>query len=720
MRRIFLGLCMFTAAAVTHAQSASPGRYNWEEFSARIKASQAVSPLGPNVAGEQVSLSNGALSFSATDVNLPGNNALPVAFSRSYSAMNRKDYGGFGMLADWTVDVPSISAISAPNWVLGPTGATNRCTSAAFPELPAGSKFRLSDFWQGIQINIPGVDSDEVIRTAAGTSRPANGLTYYWMTNGQTHVSCLSTIKNGDGEGFLAVDANGTKYWFDWMAQTYEPQSRAAYLRVINVDGTVSIIQQELNRRKNLLYATRVEDKLGNYVNYTYTNAWDAPGKLTQIQSSDGRTITLNYSGETISSVSDGFRTWTYSYATGASGRKTMTGVALPDGSSWTLSLAALTDAEIKYNEYPPTGEIMRTCIINEQPINYDATFTGSIRHPAGALATFVLDIREHGRSYVPVACRNVVVQNPNSGGLDNDPNDDVNLYATSAYSLTLKQKSVSGMGLATDVWNYSYVPNAGVYFYPGTTRNYPVCDQANYDCSLPPCTSDACAKSSVTVVTGPNGEWSRYFHGNTYLYNEGKLLKVESGTSASNILDRVTHTYDLSRTRLPASFGVSHRMDGDGFSATFPRPLLATTQDRQGVRFGYQVDILDGLHRPTRVTRASSVAPSEPPPDPLAEPPVAPAVPVLSGPSSAASGALFTLTWTSVANATHYVLERSAGRAPWVVYTGVGNSYSTQGRGTPSFRIKACNSTVCSAYSAYKTVTITGGGGPGGGGAQP
>ncbi|PPJ41946.1 MULTISPECIES: hypothetical protein [unclassified Pseudoxanthomonas] len=720
MKRIFAGLCLLMAVSLANAQSASPGKYTWEEFSARIKVSQAISPLGPNVAGEQVSLSNGALSFSATDVSLPGNSGLPVAFSRSYSAVNRKDFGNLGMLADWTVDVPSINAAAAPNWVLGPTEATNRCSSSDFPALPAGSRFRLADFWQGVQISIPGIESDELIRTAASSSRPANGLTYHWMTNSQVHVSCLSSIKNGAGEGFLAVDSAGTKYWFDWMGQTPEPPSRSAYLRVINVDGTVSILQQTLNRKKNFLYATRVEDKLGNYVTYTYTNAWDAPGKLTQIQASDGRTITLNYNGDTVSSVSDGSRTWTYSYATGASGRKTLTGVALPDGSAWTLSLSALTDAEIKYNEYPPTGEILRTCLVNEQPINYDATFVGSIRHPAGALATFTLDIREHGRSYVPVACRNVVVQNPNLGGLDNDPNDDVNLYATSAYSLTLKQKSISGTGIATDVWNYAYIPNTSVYFYPGTTRNYPVCDQANYDCSQPPCTSEACARSSVTEVSGPNGEWSRYFHGNTYLYNEGKLLKVESGTSASNILERVTHTYDLGRTSPPASFGVSHRMDGDGFSATFPRPLTKTTRDRQGVRFAYQVDALDALHRPTRVTRASSVAPADPPPDPSAVPPVVPAVPVLSGPSSAASGAIFTLTWTSVANATHYVLERSAGGTPWVVYTGAGNSYSTQGRGTPSFRIKACNNTVCSASSAYKTVTITGGGGPGGGGAQP
>jgi len=92
-----------------------PGKYAWEEFDKRLKSSEKVTPLGPGFAGEAVSLSNGALSFSATDVSLPGNNSLRVEFARSYSVFSRKGYTDLGMMADWVVDVPSISGAFAPD-----------------------------------------------------------------------------------------------------------------------------------------------------------------------------------------------------------------------------------------------------------------------------------------------------------------------------------------------------------------------------------------------------------------------------------------------------------------------------------------------------------------------------------------------------------------------------------------------------------------------------
>lgn len=715
MRRILIGLCLLTAATWAHGQS-SPGQYTWEEFSKRIKASEAISPLGPEFAGEQVSLSNGALSFSATDVSLPGNDKLAVAFSRSYSVFSRKDYGDLGMLADWTVNVPSVSAVLAPNWTLGYSQTESRCS---VNELPiANTPFRATDFWQGLQIEIPGVTSGELLRTKPTTTTPSTGATYYWMTNEQVHVSCLASIKNGTGEGFLAITPDGTRYWFDWMGQTPEAPSKA----LISQPGG-SRVMQTLLRRKNYLYATRVEDRFGNYVTYTYSNAWNAPGQLTQIQASDGRTLAVSYTNGLVSSVSDGARTWSYAYATTTSGRRTLTGVTLPDTSAWSINFSAFTNAEIRYNEAPPGGEILRTCTMNEMPVNGSTTFTGTITHPAGGSGSFVVGIQEHGRSYVPVACYNILLQGPNYSPLSNDKNDDQNLYATSAYSLTLKQKSVSGPGITSAAWNYAYVPNFSLYFYPGTTRDYPVCDTANYDCSLPPCTSEDCAKSSITTVTGPGGEWIRYFHGNTYFYNEGKLLRVDAGTSETNVLKRVTHTYDLSRVDqvYPASFGYSNRLSGDGFSSSVHRPLIRTTTDQQGVRFMYQIDAFDAFARPLQVTRATSAAPPAPPPvSTNPEPPAEIVPPILTAPGTASQGTAISLTWTAVAGATQYILERKQGTGLYSTnYSGPNTSATPlmHTSGTTKFRVKACNGSLCSGYSAERTVSVSGSGGPGGGG---
>lgn len=363
--RSLIGAAAFFISIAAQAQDAS-SQYTWEEFSKRIKASEAVSPLGPNFSGELVQLSNGALSFSVTDVSLPGNNSLPVEFTRTYSAFNRKGYGNLGMLADWTVGAPSISAVFAPDWLLGPSKTANRCSIG---DLPSQSfPFKVSDYWQGLQIDLSGSGGGQLLRASEKTIRPQDGATYHWVTSDQVLVTCLPAIKNGGGEGFLAVTADGVRYWFDWMGQTPEPLSAA----VITYPSGERL-RHTLTRKKNFLYATRVEDRHGNYVTYTYTNAWNSPGKLTKILASDGRELNFSYSGEVISAISDGTRTWMYEYGPTITGRNVLTKVTLPDASSWKLNLAELTNATINYYEYVPAGEILRTCTENARPLNYDA-----------------------------------------------------------------------------------------------------------------------------------------------------------------------------------------------------------------------------------------------------------------------------------------------------------------------------------------------------------
>lgn len=686
-----------------------PGAYAWEEFSKRIKASEKVEPLGPNLAGEVVSLSNGGLSFAATDVSLPGNNSLKVEFRRTYSVFSRKDYGDLGMLADWLVDLPSISAVFAPNWVLGLNDSTNRCSQDLIPRVDA--PFRQEDYWQGIQINIPGVDSGELLWTLPGTQKPADGAVYYWLTNARTHVSCLPSIKNpgtgqGVGQGFLARTPDGTRYWFDWMGQTREPATT-----IVETDTAKNRTPRTLARKKNYLYVTRVEDRFGNYVTYTYTNSWNEPGKLARIEANDGRFLSMAYTGETISSVTDGARTWNYGYQTTASGRNSLSTVTLPDSSSWGINLSEFTSAEIKYYEFPPVGEVLRTCFDNEVPLNVNTNFVGSITHPAGAKVEFTVNSQEHGRSWVPVNCRNfktTFTSGPNKGA-DNFEGDDINIYATRAYSLTLAQKKITGPGLAEAIWTYSYEPNAlSMYFYPGTSYRWPICDVASgIDCSQPPCTNDNCATYSITTVSGP-GEWKRYRHGNTYRYNEGKLLQVETGTGPTGVLRTERYSYDLSRVDqvYPARFGRSLRLEGEGFASEYHRPGLETEILQQGKSFKRLIDLHDKVARPTQVTSVSSAEPGNPPVPPSIS------TPILTAPATAVAAEFHSLSWASVANAVLYVLERSIDNGSYAtVYSG--NSLSTEltfaGASTLRYRLRACGSFgQCSAYSAVKTVTVS------------
>lgn len=150
------------------------------------------------------------------------------------------------------------------------------------------------------------------------------------MTKQLWQVGCLSTLKNGAGEGFYAISPTGVRYDFDWMA------TRA-------IDPMKLGPQAVFQRQEVYLYASKVTDRFGNWVTYTF-DAND-PGKLQSIQSSDGRTITVTNSGGRAVSATDGTRTYTYGY--GGTLGKALTTVGLPDGRQWAFNLDPLNPPEL-------------------------------------------------------------------------------------------------------------------------------------------------------------------------------------------------------------------------------------------------------------------------------------------------------------------------------------------------------------------------------------
>ena len=85
------------------------------------------------------------------------------------------------------------------------------------------------------------------------------------------------------------------------------------------------------------------------------------------------------------------------------------------------------------------------------------------------------------------------------------------------------------------------------------------------------------------------------------------------------------------------------------------------------------------------------------------------PAAPVLTAPAQASSGD-FNLSWTSVERATRYVLEENPNSAGWTaLQDGAGLNRAVTGKppGSYVYRVKACNTSGCSAESAVKTVTV-------------
>ena len=69
-------------ANAAHAQAIP----SWhDEYTKRLKYEEVTSPLKDDLFGDNISLYDGTVTFSATDVSLTGNSALPVSIGRRYT-----------------------------------------------------------------------------------------------------------------------------------------------------------------------------------------------------------------------------------------------------------------------------------------------------------------------------------------------------------------------------------------------------------------------------------------------------------------------------------------------------------------------------------------------------------------------------------------------------------------------------------------------------------
>lgn len=213
--RFFVSKSIFIAVTALSVLPASAQRKPWEEYEKKISTSSTIAPLGPELFGESIDLYNGRLSFRHVDVDIPGNSSLPVRASRSYSGEERV----YQMMANWTFEVPHLGGTFAAdvNGITHPSynWPGQRCSGSRTPPI-VENYFWPVDYWHGISTNIPG--GGELLEPAAGAQSPTSGGPYRWVTTGNTWISCLPSIRNGSGEGFLAITPDGTKYWFDWMS----------------------------------------------------------------------------------------------------------------------------------------------------------------------------------------------------------------------------------------------------------------------------------------------------------------------------------------------------------------------------------------------------------------------------------------------------------------------------------------------------------------------
>jgi RHS repeat-associated protein len=561
---LFASLLPITAIAQTLPQ----------EYRNLIRSDANVGSLDASLLGDRIDYYTGHVEFAATDVGLPGNDALPVAVGRRYVV----DANPSGVIperafGDWDIEVPHIEGIVASSigWTVPGANPNARCSAfagapAATVSTPSPTDVRATvtttipweQYSTGYRLAVPGYGRRELLQRApANTQHPTSG-TYPIVTNDWWMVSCLPNLdvdSPDDGEGFLAIAPDGTKYTFNWLAmRPYVALSRPADTATPDVVAT-------LPRNEAWMMATKVEDRFGNWVKYQYDP--NKPLQLKKITSSDGRAITLSYSGTTniVQSIGDGTRTWSYGYSYNGS-YYSLSSVTLPDGSKWQISFDTLNHISWSYSD-------PWTCGSPGTPSNPN-TFSGTITHPGGAAGKFTFDIVRRGRSGAPAECYT------SSGGVDF-----ASVQPTVYDALALIEKRISGPRLPVPlIWSLAY---AG-------------------------CSANSCAASVTTTVTDPRTYKTRYTFGTGYHADEGLLIKKENGGSGAAYLETETFDYfPATGQSYPADLGTPTQTRGDTARLAQLRPLKTHTRTRQGVAFKNAASSLDSFGFPQSISRSGT-----------------------------------------------------------------------------------------------------------------
>lgn len=561
------------------------------DYHKRVDAAQTLTALSDDLMGDSVSLYNGATEFSAVDIDLPGNNAIPVQLRRRFAAEVRPAGTGelttppvLGGAGNWDVDVPHISGVfeASYGWAaLGLNGTNyNRCSNFAGPSVRG--PYQVSDFWQGNTVHIPGESDRPMLLTNEEAPQPNDGVARRWTTRERDMFTCIPMASGMQGEGFVMQTASGLRYTFNVSVQR-----TAGILSYTFIEGSPGV---KVARVKIYLLATKVEDRFGNFVDLAY----NGNGHLTSMVSNDGRVISLAYADGRLASasVSDptaGQRTWQYTYGTVGDNAGRLVSVVNPDASAWQYAY----QGNLSPFYEPWDGGSSPLCSPPTEAL--DANYQITITHPSGAVGNFQLSNRRHWRSGVPL-----------SACIQRQENQSIYFVLTTPHYfdiLTLASKEISGPGLAARTWTFGY----DTEMQPLWGSRVP---------TTPTCST--CPEEKVTVVQEPGGVRKEYRYGFLYTVNEGRLLGTRT-LDSNGVLHRNESTTYIAESEVVGQnfyptygFGIS----GHDPSTHAVRPVVAQTVEQDGEIYAMSVNqgcgtaqayCFDVFGSPTSVQKLSS-----------------------------------------------------------------------------------------------------------------
>jgi RHS repeat-associated protein len=593
----------FLMPAVAFAQSVS----TLEEQNKLFKVPDTIAGLSDSVFGEEISYYHGQTEFVQTDVSLPGNFDLPVSVGRRLSP-NHEVGAAFAVnhyFKNWELEIPHVHTVLAGisnYWHVGDFGpaSTSRCSNFTPPFIATdtdGSLWPAEEYWHGYSLYIPGSGDQQLLQNFRQLGPSSSG--YPVVTKNFWVASCIPINNPGgqiQGEGFLFKSPNGTQYKFDQLAlRSYQPLVRLGASQatragepppVPNVppDGIYSV-----SRKEGWLLPTEITDRLGNWVRYSYNPS--SPWQLTQILAKDGRQLTLTYVSGTnqIQTVSDGTRTWMYTYSNdGQPSHVELSSVILPDGTAWSFDLLDLRSIGVRYpQQFANTSPLCRQETTTPNPR------TGRMTHPSGAIGEFTFEARRIGITQAPYSCVTTVVDNQTIGIGYRSPR----LLDSPA----LIRKRITGPGLTPQQWTLAYEQGVGCW---ATSAAALAREPQNI------CPANVSTQRSTTI-TYPDAAKSVYTFGNEHWKSEGDLLATEDQTSTGAMLRRTVQTYvEPNGTELfPNPVGESILLVGDQRNASSLRLVAEQRITQQGIDFVSQSSAFDAYGYATTETESSTLA---------------------------------------------------------------------------------------------------------------
>lgn len=485
-------------------------QFTVDDYRERVSKADFEAPAGAGQIGEQLDLYTGKLRFTQYDVDLQGE-GLPIRVGR-WLAVGDTQFSAFmtGDFGSWNLVMPMITTLAAtdlePNgrdeWIvarLRDANAFKRCSAFATPP-SAGTRAGPSVWWYGVSLHDGAGGEEFVLKREAATRLPAPSLPiagvsdFPLLTKSGWLIGCLPSTSNSEpGEGFLAVDPQGTKYWMDHMVyrehypfHDEDPETSTKY-----------------TRNRAMALPSRIEDKFGNSLAYHY-----GPFGVTSIASSDGRRVEMEWlampleEGQmpygVISKIhvvgDDGRRrTYTYEYKTKTeivAITNELVGVNRPDGATWAFAVDAFLYGPAKMprsNACMPDEDLPRSGSV-------------SVRSPSGLSASYTLSQIRHGNSNAPNACYD------------------------------------KGFSMAWSVTKASY-GGAGVNF----SRLY----SYEFARSFADACGSACSSSKRTFISNPDGTSEIYAFNNLYRgIDEGVLEQKDTLDPSASLVRRELYRY--------------------------------------------------------------------------------------------------------------------------------------------------------------------------------